>query len=73
MSVVEELGVDVMLSDASPASPSQGLGSPIATKLINVRGDGDVFARFMRFPSEGIVNLVERLPCQNSPPSFHTL
>ena len=53
MSIVEESGDDVMLSDASPASPGQGLGSPIATELINIRGDGDIFARFVRFPSKG--------------------
>ena len=39
MSVVEESGDDVMLSDASLTSPGQGLGSPIATALINVGGD----------------------------------
>ena len=62
MSVVEEPGNDVMLSDASPASPGQGLGSPIATALINVGGDNDVFARFVCFPSEGVVDLAERPP-----------
>ena len=62
MSVVEESGDDVMLSDASPASPGHGLGSPIVTELINVGGDGDVFARFVRFPSKGVVNLAERPP-----------
>ena len=60
MSVVEESGDDVMLSDASPASPGQGLG--IATALINVGGDNDIFARFVRFPSEGVVDLAERPP-----------
>ena len=59
---MEESGDDVMLSDASPATPGQGLGSPIATKLINVGGDGDVFARFVQFPSDGVVNLAERPP-----------
>ena len=62
MSVVEESGDDVMLSDASPASPGQGLGSPIATALINVGGDHDIFARFVRFPSEGVIDLAERPP-----------
>ena len=62
MSVVDESGDDVMLSDASPASPGQGLGSPIATALINIGGDNDVFARFVRFPSEGVVDLAERPP-----------
>ena len=60
MSVVEESGDNVMLSDASPASPGQGLGSPIATELINVGGDGDIFARFIQFPSNGVVDLAER-------------
>ena len=59
---MKESGDDVMLSDASPASPDQGLESPIATALINVRGDHDIFVRFVRFPSEGIVDLVERPP-----------
>ena len=62
MSVVKESRDNVMLSNMSPASPSQGLGSPIATELINVEGDGDVFARFVHFPSEGIIDLVERPP-----------
>ena len=62
MSVVEESGEDVMLFDASPASPGQGLGSPIATTLINVGGDSDIFARFVRFPSEGIIDLVKGPP-----------
>ena len=62
MSIVEESGDNVMLSDASPASPGHGLGSPIATALINVRGDNDVFARFVHFPSEGVVDLAERPP-----------
>ena len=62
MSVVEESGDDVMLSDASLASPGHSLGSPIATKLINVGGDSDIFARFIRFPSKGVVNLAERPP-----------
>ena len=62
MSVLEESRDDVMLSDTSPASPGHGLGSPIATELINVGGDNDVFARFIRFPSEGVVDLVERPP-----------
>ena len=53
MSVVKESSDDVMLSDASPASPSQGLGSPIVTELICVEGDGDILARFVHFPSEG--------------------
>ena len=61
MSVVEESGDDI-LSDASLASPGHRLGSPIATKLINIRGDGDVFARFVRFPSEGVVDLAEQPP-----------
>ena len=60
--MVEESGDNVMLSDASPASPACGLGSPIATLLINVEGDGDVFARFVRFPSEGVVDLASRPP-----------
>ena len=59
MSVVEESGDDVMLSNASPASPGHGLGSPITTELINVGGDGDVFVRFIRFPSDGVVDLAE--------------
>ena len=59
---MKESGDNVMLSDASPASPGQGLGSPIATELINIEGDGDVFARFVRFPSNGIVDLAERPP-----------
>ena len=59
---MKESGDDVMLSDASPVSPAQGLESPIATALINARGDGDIFVRFVRFPSEGVVDLVER--CQ---------
>ena len=62
MSIVEESGDDVMLSDASPTSPGQGLGSPIATVLINVGGDNDIFTRFVCFPSEGVVDLVERPP-----------
>ena len=62
MSVVEESGDDVMLSDASPASPGHGLGSPIATALINVGSDNDVFVRFIRFPSKGVVDLAERPP-----------
>ena len=62
MSVGEESGDDVMLSDASPASPGHELGSPIVTALINVGGDGDVFARFVRFPSKGVVDLAERPP-----------
>ena len=62
MSVVEESGGNVMLSDASPATPNQGLGSPIATALVNVKGDSDVFARFVCFPSEGIIDLAERPP-----------
>ena len=53
---------DFMLSDASPVSPGQGLGNSIATKLINVEGDDDIFARFIRFPSDGIVDLAERPP-----------
>ena len=59
---MKESGDDVMLSDASPVSLGQGLESPIATELINVKGDGDIFARFIRFPSDGIVDLVERPP-----------
>ena len=59
---MKESGDDVMLSDASPASLGQGLGSPITTKLINIEGDGEVFARFIRFPSNGIVDLAERPP-----------
>ena len=59
MSVVEESGDDVMLSNASPASPGHRLGSPITTELINVGGDGDVFVRFIRFPSDGVVDLAE--------------
>ena len=59
MSVVEESGDDMMLSDASPTSPGQGLGSPIATALINVGGDNDIFARFVRFPSKGVVDLAD--------------
>ena len=51
-----------MLSDASLASPSQGLGSPIATELIHVEGDSDIFVRFIRFPSDWIVDLAERPP-----------
>ena len=51
-----------MLSDASPASPARGLGSPIVTSLINVEGDGDVFARFVHFPSDGVVGLSMRPP-----------
>ena len=62
MSGVEESRGDVMLSDASPASPACGLGSPIATLLINIEGDGDVFARFMCFPSDGVVNLTTKPP-----------
>ena len=62
MSIVEESGNNVMLSDASPATPGHGLGSPIATELINVGGDGDVFMRFVLFPSEGVVDLAERPP-----------
>ena len=62
MSIVEESGDDVMSSDASPTSPGQGLGSTIATTLINVGGDHDIFARFVRFPSEGVVDLAERPP-----------
>ena len=62
MSVVEESGDDVMLSDTSPTSPGQGLGSPIVTALINIGGDNDIFARFVLFPSEGVVDLVERPP-----------
>ena len=62
MFVVEESGDDIMLSDASPASPGHRLGSPIATELINIGGDSDVFVRFVRFPSEGVVDLAERLP-----------
>ena len=62
MSIVEESGDDVMFSNASLASPAQGLGSPIATVLINVGGDSDVFVRFVRFPSEGVVDLAERPP-----------
>ena len=62
MSIVEESGDDVMLSNASPASPGQGLGSPIATELINIGGDSDVFARFVHFLSDGVVNLAERPP-----------
>ena len=62
MSIMEDSRGDVMLSDASPASPSRGLGSPIATELINVEGDGDAFARFVCFPSEGIVDLAEKPP-----------
>ena len=62
MSIVEESGDDVMLSDASPTSPGQGLGSPIATALINVGGDNDIFARFVCFPSEGVIDLAERPP-----------
>ena len=62
MSIVEESGDDVMSSDTSPASPGLGLGSPITTALINVGGDNDVFARFVRFPSEGVVDLAERPP-----------
>ena len=62
MSVVKESGDDVMLSDASPASPDQGLGSPIATALINIEGDGDIFARFVCFPSDGVVDLLTRPP-----------
>ena len=60
MSVVNKSGDDVMLSDASSASSFQGLGSPIATiELIRVEGDGNIFARFICFSSEGIVNLAE--------------
>ena len=59
---MKESGDNVMLFDASPVSPDQGLGSPIATVLINVGGDSNIFARFVRFPSEGIVDLVERPP-----------
>ena len=62
MSVVEESGGDVMLSEASPASPDQGLGSPIVTALVNVEGDGDVFVRFVRFPSDVVVDLAKRPP-----------
>ena len=62
MSIVEESGDDDMLSDASPASPGQGLGIPIVTELINVGDDGDIFARFVHFPSDGVVNLAERPP-----------
>lgn len=60
----KESGVDVMLSDASLASPAQGLGSLIATALINIEGNDDIFARFICFPStsEGIVDLAERPP-----------
>ena len=61
MSVMEESGDDVMLSDASPASPGHGLGSLIATELINIWGDSDIFARFVCFPSKGVVDLAERL------------
>ena len=50
MSVVEESGDDVMLSDASPASPGQGLGSPIATALINIGVSGTwIFCAFQTF------------------------
>ena len=56
MSVVEESGV------LSPANPTRGLGSPIADELINIDGDGNVFARFIRFLSDGIVDLAERPP-----------
>ena len=59
---VNKFGDDVMLSDASLMSPGQGLGSTIATALINVGGDNDVFARFVRFPSKGVVDLAERPP-----------
>ena len=59
---MKESGDDVMLSDTSPVSLGQGLGSPIATELINIKGDGDVFARFVCFPSNGIVDLTERPP-----------
>ena len=59
---MKESGNDVMLSDASPTSPNQGLGSPIATTLINIGGDRYIFARFVRFPSDGIVDLAERPP-----------
>ena len=62
MSVMEESGDNVMLSDTSPVSPGQGLGSPIVTALINIGGVNDVFARFVRFPSEGVVDLAERPP-----------
>ena len=59
---MKESGDDVMLSDTSPTSPDQGLGSPIATMLVNVGGDSDIFVRFVHFPSEGIVDLAERPP-----------
>ena len=62
MSVVEESEDNVMLSEAFSASPSRGLGSPIANELINIRGDNDVFARFVHFSSEGVVNLAEKPP-----------
>ena len=62
MSVMEESGDNIMVSDASPVSPAQGLGSLIATTLINVGGDSDVFVRFVHFPNEGIVDLAERPP-----------
>ena len=62
MSIVEESGDDVMLSDTSPTSPGQGLGSPIAIALINVGGENDIFVSFVRFPSEGVVDLAERPP-----------
>ena len=62
MSFVEKSGDDVMLSDTSPASPGHRLGSPIETELINVGGDSDIFTRFVRFPSEGVVDLAERPP-----------
>ena len=62
MFVVEESGDNIMLSDTSPVSPGHRLGSPIATVLINVGGDNDVFARFVCFPSKGVVDLAERPP-----------
>ena len=62
MSVVEESRDNVMLSDASLASSGHGLGSAIATALINIGGDNDVFTRFVRFPSKGVVDLTERPP-----------
>ena len=50
MTVVEGLGV------VSLASPTHGLGSPIASELINVGGDEDLFVRFLRFSSNGVVD-----------------
>ena len=51
------LGVNIMSPVQSPNTPSHGLRSPIVSKLINVRGDDNVLARFVRFSGDSVINV----------------